>query len=95
MYLFSALQLYEADRLRPAFTLLSYLWPLCFGLHTPSDFKKIVESTKLPSPKGLSMEEASALPEAYATSYLNLFEEAHAILQRSENIGKVVLTVTQ
>lgn len=31
----------------------------------------------MPIPKGLSMEEASALPEAYATSYLNLFIEGH------------------
>ena len=31
----------------------------------------------MPVPKGLSMEEASALPEAYATSYLNLFLEGH------------------
>lgn len=31
----------------------------------------------MPVPKGLSMEEASALPEAYATSYLNLFIEGH------------------
>ena len=29
----------------------------------------------MPVPKGLTMEEASALPEAYATSYLNLFIE--------------------
>lgn len=29
----------------------------------------------MPVPKGLSMAEASALPEAYATSYLNLFIE--------------------
>lgn len=29
----------------------------------------------MPIPKGLTMEEASALPEAYATSYLNLFIE--------------------
>mgnify|MGYP002515857393 FL=1 len=28
-------------------------------------------------PKGLSYEEASAIPEAYATSYLNLFHEGH------------------
>lgn len=28
-------------------------------------------------PKGLSFEEASAIPEAYATSYLNLFYEGH------------------
>ena len=31
----------------------------------------------MPVPKGLSMEEASALPEAYATSYLNLVIEGH------------------
>lgn len=31
----------------------------------------------MPIPKGLSMEEAAALPEAYATSYLNLFLEGH------------------
>lgn len=32
-----------------------------------------------PIPKGLSMEEAAALPEAYATSYLNLFIEGHSL----------------
>ena len=31
----------------------------------------------MPVPKGLTMEEASTLPEAYATSYLNLFIEGH------------------
>ena len=31
----------------------------------------------MPIPKGLTFEEASALPEAYATSYLNLFLEGH------------------
>ena len=31
----------------------------------------------MPVPKGITMEEASALPEAYATSYLNLFIEGH------------------
>ena len=31
----------------------------------------------MPIPKGLSMTEAAALPEAYATSYLNLFIEGH------------------
>lgn len=31
----------------------------------------------MPIPKGLSMVEAAALPEAYATSYLNLFLEGH------------------
>lgn len=31
----------------------------------------------MPIPKGLSMEEAASLPEAFATSYLNLFIEGH------------------
>lgn len=31
----------------------------------------------MPVPKGLTMEEAASLPEAYATSYLNLFIEGH------------------
>ena len=31
----------------------------------------------MPVPKGLTLVEASALPEAYATSYLNLFIEGH------------------
>ena len=31
----------------------------------------------MPMPKNLSFEEASTLPEAYATSYLNLFWEGH------------------
>jgi NADPH2:quinone reductase len=31
----------------------------------------------MPIPRGLSMVEAAALPEAYATSYLNLFIEGH------------------
>ena len=31
----------------------------------------------MPIPRGLTMEEAFALPEAYATSYLNLFLEGH------------------
>ena len=31
----------------------------------------------MPIPKGLSLAEAAALPEAYATSYLNLFYEGH------------------
>ena len=31
----------------------------------------------MPVPEGLTLEQASALPEAYATSYLNLFMEGH------------------
>ena len=35
----------------------------------------IPDQLVLPVPEGLTMEEASAIPEAYVTSYLNLFEE--------------------
>ena len=31
----------------------------------------------MPIPKGLSLIEAASLPEAYATSYLNIFIEGH------------------
>lgn len=31
----------------------------------------------MPVPRGITMEEAASLPEAYATSYLNLFIEGH------------------
>ena len=37
----------------------------------------VKENMLMPVPKGLSLVEASALPEAYATSYLNLFIEGH------------------
>jgi len=38
----------------------------------------------LPMPSGLSFEQAAALPEVYATAYLNLFGEAQ--LQRTETV---------
>lgn len=38
----------------------------------------------LPVPRGLSMEEAASLPEAYTTSYLNLFKEGH--LQKGQTV---------
>ena len=38
----------------------------------------------LPIPKGLSMEEAACIPEAYTTSYLNLFDEGH--LQKGQTV---------
>ena len=38
----------------------------------------------LPMPKGLTYEEASAIPEAYVTSYLNLFEEGK--LQKGQTV---------
>lgn len=38
----------------------------------------------LPMPKGLSYEEAAAIPEAYTTSYLNLFKEGH--LQKGQTV---------
>ena len=37
----------------------------------------VKEDMCMPVPKGLSMEEAAALPEVYATAYLNLFLEGH------------------
>ncbi|MGN1057923.1 MAG: alcohol dehydrogenase catalytic domain-containing protein, partial [Candidatus Avelusimicrobium sp.] len=38
----------------------------------------------LPVPRGLSMEEAASLPEAYTTSSLNLFKEGH--LQKGQTV---------
>ena len=38
----------------------------------------------MPVPQGLSLAEAAALPEAYATSYLNLFYEGH--LERGQTL---------
>lgn len=37
----------------------------------------VPEGLVMPMPKNISFEEAAALPEAYATSYLNLFWEGH------------------
>ena len=42
-----------------------------------AEYVAVKHDMLMPVPKGLSMEEASALPEAYATSYLNLFIEGH------------------
>lgn len=42
-----------------------------------AEFVAVKETMCMPIPAGLSMVEAAALPEAYATSYLNLFEEGH------------------
>lgn len=42
-----------------------------------AEFAAVKYDMLMPIPKGLTMEEASALPEAYATSYLNLFIEGH------------------
>ncbi len=42
-----------------------------------AEFAAVPESMLMPIPRGLSMEEAAALPEACATAYLNLFLEAH------------------
>lgn len=42
-----------------------------------AEFVAVKHDMLMPIPKGLSMEEAAALPEAYATSYLNLFIEGH------------------
>lgn len=42
-----------------------------------AEYAAVRHDMLMPIPKGLSMEEAAALPEAYATSYLNLFLEGH------------------
>ena len=42
-----------------------------------AEFVAVKYDMLMPIPKGLSMVEAAALPEAYATSYLNLFVEGH------------------
>ncbi len=42
-----------------------------------AEYVSIKHDMLMPIPKGLTFEEASALPEAYATSYLNLFIEGH------------------
>ncbi|MBQ3075378.1 MAG: NAD(P)H-quinone oxidoreductase [Clostridia bacterium] len=42
-----------------------------------AEYVAVKEDMLMPIPKGLSMEEGAALPEAYATSYLNLFIEGH------------------
>ena len=42
-----------------------------------AEYVAVKHDMLMPIPKGLSMVEAAALPEAYATSYLNLFLEGH------------------
>jgi NADPH2:quinone reductase len=42
-----------------------------------AEYVSVKEDMLMPIPKGLSLTEAAALPEAYATSYLNLFIEGH------------------
>lgn len=42
-----------------------------------AEYVAVKQDMLLPVPKGLSMEEAASLPEAYATSYLNLVMEGH------------------
>ena len=42
-----------------------------------AEYVSVKHDMLMPIPKGLSMVEAAALPEAYATSYLNLFIEGH------------------
>lgn len=42
-----------------------------------AEYVAVKQDMLMPVPKGLTMEEAAALPEAYATSYLNLFIEGH------------------
>ena len=42
-----------------------------------AEYAAVREDMLMPVPAGLSMVEAAALPEAFATSYLNLFIEGH------------------
>jgi len=42
-----------------------------------AEYVAVKDDMCMPVPKGLTMAEAAALPEAYATSYLNLFIEGH------------------
>ena len=42
-----------------------------------AEYVAVKQDMLMPIPQGLSMIEAAALPEAYATSYLNLFLEGH------------------
>ena len=42
-----------------------------------AEYAAVQESMLMPIPAGLSFTEAAALPEAFATSYLNLFIEGH------------------
>lgn len=42
-----------------------------------AEYVSVREDMLMPIPRGLTMIEAAALPEAYATSYLNLFIEGH------------------
>ena len=42
-----------------------------------AEYVAVKHDMLMPVPKGLSKTEAAALPEAYATSYLNLFIEGH------------------
>ena len=42
-----------------------------------AEYVAVKHDMLMPVPRGLSLAEAAALPEAYATSYLNLFIEGH------------------
>jgi len=42
-----------------------------------AEYVAVKQDMLMPVPKGLSMAEAAALPETFATSYLNLFIEGH------------------
>ncbi|MBQ8341759.1 MAG: NAD(P)H-quinone oxidoreductase [Clostridia bacterium] len=42
-----------------------------------AEYVAVKHDMLMPVPRGLSMAEAASLPEAYATSYLNLFMEGH------------------
>lgn len=64
----------EAARFRPGDKVCALL-----GGGGYAQYVAVSEKHCLPVPKGLPMEQAAAIPEAFATAYLNLFIEGHAL----------------
>lgn len=64
----------EAARFRPGDKVCALL-----GGGGYAQYVAVSEKHCLPVPKGLPMEQAAAVPEAFATAYLNLFIEGHAL----------------
>lgn len=64
----------EATRFRPGDKVCALL-----GGGGYAQYVAVSEKHCLPVPKGLPMEQAAAVPEAFATAYLNLFIEGHAL----------------
>lgn len=64
----------EATRFRPGDKVCALL-----GGGGYAQYVAVSEKHCLPVPNGLPMEQAAAVPEAFATAYLNLFIEGHAL----------------